>query len=153
MSGIFGLLYNLLENFFASINHIIVFLSNAFIKTVTIPLSVIYASNIVIYCLRIIAKMLLTSIIKVLVILGIFTLSIFISVFVAVYEVTFDVPILGPILAPILSSATAIGIASIFLVTYIIIAVIYGEIAHALSIGLKISYEEAPNPPKLRPPF
>jgi len=153
MSGVFGLLYNLLENLFASINYIIVYLSSAFVKIVTIPLSVLYASNIVIYCLRIIGKMLLNSIITALSILAVFITGIFISVFVAVYEVTFDVPILGPTLAPILSSATAIGIASIFLVTYIIIAVIYGEIAHVLKIALDISYEEAPNPPKLRPPF
>uniref|UniRef100_A0A6C0EF05 Uncharacterized protein n=1 Tax=viral metagenome TaxID=1070528 RepID=A0A6C0EF05_9ZZZZ len=153
MSGIFGLLYNLLENFFASINHIIVFLSSAFIKTVTIPLSVIYASNIVIYCMRIIAKRLLTSIITALTILGIFTVSIFIFVFCAVFFPTLIIPFVGEILAPIFATTAAVGTASIFLVTYIIIAVIYGEIAHALSIGLKISYEEAPNPPKLRPPF
>jgi hypothetical protein len=153
MSGIFGLLYNLLENFFASINHIIVFLSSAFIKTVTLPLSVIYASNIVIYCLRIIAKRLLTSIIAALTVLGIFTTGIFFFVFCAVFFPTLIIPIVGEALAPIFATAAAVGTASIFVVTYIIIAVIYGEIAHALSIGLQISYEEAPNPPKLIPPI
>jgi hypothetical protein len=152
ISGIFGLLYNLLENFFASINHIIIFLSSAFIKTVTIPLSLLYVGNIFIYCLRIIAKKLLTSIIIALTVLGIFITTMFIFIFWLVFMVTDAIPIVGEILAPILATSTAFGVASIFLVTYIIIAVIYGEIAHALSIGLKISYEEAPNPPTLRAP-
>jgi hypothetical protein len=152
MTGIFGLIYTLLANFFAAINHIIVFLSSAFIKTVTIPLSVIYASNIVIYCLRIIAKKLLTSIIIALTILGVFTTAIFFFIFWLVFIVTDAIPFVGEFLAPILATTSAFGVASIFLVTYIIIAVIYGEIAHALVIGLDISYEEAPNPPRLRAP-
>jgi len=152
MSGIFGLLYSLMANFFAAINHIIVFLSSAFIKTITIPLSVLYAGNVFIYCMRIIAKRLLTSIITALSILGIFTVGVFIFVFCAVFFPTLIIPIVGETLAPIFATAAAIGTASIFLVTYIIIAVIYGVIAHALSIGLKITYEEAPNPPILRAP-
>ena len=152
LSGVFGLLYSLMANFFAAINHIIVFLSSAFIKTITIPLSVLYAGNVFIYCMRIIAKRLLTSIITALTILGIFITAMFIFIFWLVFMVTEPIPIVGEILAPILATGTAFGVASIFLVTYVIIAVIYGEIAHALVIGLDISYEEAPNPPKLRVP-
>ena len=152
MNGIFILLYNLLANLFASINNIIIYLSSAFIKTVTIPLSVLYACQIIIYCLRILAKRLLTAIITTLTILGILITSMFIFIFWLVFMVTEPIPIVGEILAPILATGTAFGVASIFLVTYVIIAVIYGEIAHALVIGLDISYEEAPNPPKLRVP-
>jgi hypothetical protein len=152
MSGIFALLYSLLANLFASINHIIIFLSSAFIKTVTIPLSVLYAGDILIYCLRIIAKMILTSIIVTLSVLGVFITVIFLFIFWLVFVATDAIPIVGEILAPILATTSAFGVASIFLVTYIIIAVVYGEIASALRLGLGVSYEVAPNPPKLTIP-
>lgn len=152
MSGIFGLLYSLLANLFASINNIIVYLSSSFIKTITIPLVVLYASDTVIYCMRILAKRLLTWIIAILGVLGLFITVIFVSVFIAVFTVTFEIPFFGPILAPILSSSIAIGIASVFVITYVIIAVIYSEIAHAMLIGLKVTAEIAPPPPKLRAP-
>jgi hypothetical protein len=149
MNGIFTLIYNLLQNFFASINNIIIYLSDAFIKTITIPLSVLYAIDTLVYCMRIIAKRILTWIISVLTVLGLFITTLFITVLIAVFEVTFDIPILGPFLAPILSTSIAIGITSAFLVTYIVIAVIYGEIAHIIMIGLGVTSEIAPPPPKL----
>jgi hypothetical protein len=152
MSGIFGLMYSLLENLFASINNIIVYLASAFIKTITIPLSVLYASDIVIYCLRILAKRLLTWIITTLTILGLFITTIFIAIFLAVFFAVDLIPFVGPVLAPILATMTSFGIASIFLVTYVVISVIYGEIAHAVFIGLDVTSELAPPPPKLRPP-
>lgn len=152
LNGIFGLLFDLLSNLFASINNIIIYLSSAFIKSITIPLSVLYAGNALIYCLRILAKRLLTLIISVLGVLGLFITIIFITVFVAVFTVTLGIPFFGPILAPILSSSLAIGIATVFVIAYVIIAVIYSEIAHALLIGLKVTGEIAPPPPKLRAP-
>jgi len=152
MSGIFGLLYSLLANLFASINNIIVYLSSSFIKTITIPLVLVYASDALIYCMRILAKRLLTWIIAILGVLGFFITVIFVTVFIAVFTVTFEIPFFGPILAPILSSSIAIGIASVFVITYVIIAVIYSEIAHAMLIGLNVTAEIAPPPPKLRAP-
>lgn len=152
MSGIFALLYSLLANLFASINHIIIFLSSAFIKTVTIPLSVLYASDILIYCLRIIARFVLASILDTLFILSGIMVAVFIYVYIAAYVAVEFIPIIGEIIAPLFSWGLAMGVATIFLVTYIIISVIYGEIAHAIEIGLEITSPEAPNPPKLTIP-
>ena len=141
-----------LRTIFSDIRNIIVYLASAFIKTITIPLSVLYASDIVIYCLRILAKRLLTWIITTLTILGLFITTIFIAIFLAVFFAVDLIPFVGPVLAPILATMTSFGIASIFLVTYVVISVIYGEIAHAVFIGLDVTSELAPPPPKLRPP-
>lgn len=153
LSGIFGLIYNLLENLFASINNIIVYLSDAFIKTITIPLSVFYASTLVIYCLRIIARFVLASILDTLFILSGIMVAVFIYVYIAAYVAVEFIPIIGEIIAPLFSWGLAMGVASIFLVTYIIISVIYGEIAHAIEIGLELTAPEAPQAPSLRPPI
>jgi hypothetical protein len=152
LGGIFTLFYNLLANLIASINNIIIYLSDAFIKSVTIPLVIIYAANIVIYCLRILAKRLLTWIITILAVVGLIITVTFIAIFLAVFFSVSLIPIVGEVLAPILATSTAMAVASVFLVTYIIIAVIYGEIAHVLMLSLDITYEEAPPPPKLRAP-
>jgi len=149
MSGIFGLIYSLLANLFASINNIIVYLSSSFIKTITIPLVVIYASDALIYCMRILAKRLLTWIITTLSVLGLFITTIFTIVFIINFIVTDAVPIVGEFLAPIVATTTAMAAASIFLVSYVVIAIIYGVIAHAMLIGLQVTAEIAPPPPKL----
>jgi len=152
MSGIFGLFYNLMANLFASINHIIIYLSSGFVKSLTIPLSMLYVGNTVIYCMRILAKRILTAIIATLSTLGLFIVTIFILTFVAVFLSISIIPVVGEFLAPILATETAFDISGVFLLVYIIIAVVYGEIAHALMIGLDVSAEVAPPPPKLKVP-
>ena len=152
LSGIFTMFFNLLGNLFASINNILIYLSSAFIKTITIPLMVVYAGDTLIYCMRILAKRFLTWVITILSILGLFTTTLFTIVFIVNFIVTNAIPIVGEFLAPLVATTTAMAASSIFLVTYVVIAVIYGVIAHAVMIGLKITAEVAPPPPKLRAP-
>jgi len=149
LNGIFELIFNLLANLFASINNIIVYSSSAFIKSITIPLAILYAGDALIYCLRILAKRLLTWIITVLGLLGAFITTIFTIVFIVNFIVTDAIPIVGEFLAPIIATTSAMAAASVFLVTYVVIAVIYGEIAHAMLIGLDVTAVIAPPPPKL----
>jgi len=151
-SGIFNLFFTLMGNLIASINNIIIYLSSAFVKTVTIPISVSNVATTIIYCMRILAERLLTWIISILVVLGIFTLGIFYYVFVSIYIPTSFIPFVGEFLAPIVAFVCAFCCASVFLVVYIIISVIYGEVANALRIGLNATAAAAPPPPKLSAP-
>lgn len=152
MNGIFEMVFNLLKNIFAAINNIIVYLSDAIIKSITLVLSGVYASNIIIYCMRIIAKFTLFGIIEFLVILSALMIGIFSAVFVAVFGATIWLPFgLGFVLAPILSWVAGIAVVSGFTVIYIIITVVFSIVARAIELGLYVTADEAPQPvPKWR---
>jgi hypothetical protein len=147
LSGIFGLLFNLLKNLFASINNIIVYLSDSVIKSITLVLSGVYVSNLLIYCIRIIAKFTLFAIIEFLLILSSVMIAIFTAVFIAVFGAFIWLPFgLGFVIAPILSWVSAIAVVSGFVVIYIIITVVFSIVAHAIEIGLDVTADEAPQP-------
>ena len=147
MTGIFELVFNLLKNLFAAINNIIVYLSDAIIKSITLVLSGVYASNIIIYCMRIIAKFTIFDIILFLVILSGIMIAIFSAVFVAVFGATIALPFgIGLVLAPILSWVAGLAVVSGFAVIYIIIMVVFSIVAHAIEIGLEVTADEAPAP-------
>jgi len=146
MSGIFGMVFNLLKNIFAAINNIIVYLSDAIIKSITLVLSGIYASNILIYCIRIIAKFTLFAIIEFLLILSGVMIAIFTAVFVAVFGAFIGLPFIGEILAPIFATMTALICVSGLTVVYIVITVVFSIVARAIELALDVTTDEAPQP-------
>jgi hypothetical protein len=153
MGGIFALLYSLLTNLFASLNNIIIYLSDAFLKSTIIITIGAYVANIMIYCMRIIAKFTLWGIIAMLLYLGAIVITItFLFVYIVAYINMSIVPIIGPFIAPFFSWGVAIAAVAGFLVTYIIICVIFGKVATAINIGLQVTAPEAPEPPRLVPP-
>jgi hypothetical protein len=144
--------FSLLANLFASLNNIIVYLSDAFIKSTLIITAGAYVANIIIYCMRIIAKFTLWGIINMLIALGVVILLVFLYVYIAAYVNVSLIPIIGPFIAPFFSWGVALAVASVFLVTYIIICVIFGTVATAINDSLQVTAPEAPQPPKLVPP-
>ena len=147
MNGIFDMVFNLLKNLFAAINNIIIYLSDAIIKSITLVLSGVYVGNLLIYCMRIIAKFTLFDIILFLVILSGVMIAIFSAVFVAVFGATIWLPFgLGFALAPILSWVAGIAVVAGFTVIYIIITVVFSIVANAIELGLEVTADEAPQP-------
>lgn len=152
MNGIFTLLYNLLINFFAGLNHIIIYISDAIYKSTGIIMVGTYISNIIIYCMRVIANITMWGIINMLIVLGVVMLLLFAVVYISAYVNVSLIPFIGPIIAPLFSWGIAIAVTLIYVVTYTIILVIFGTVANEIHTGLKITAPEAPQLPKFTIP-
>lgn len=148
-SGVFNLIWSLLANFFASINNIIVYLSSAFAKFVTIPIVIANVFDTMIYCFRVVANQIMYTLYTVLVVLGIFISALFLAIFFAIFGLVEEIPIVGQVLAPILASAGAIGVASIFLFVYVIIAVNFEVVLKALREVMTVTAPLAPQKPNI----
>jgi len=148
-SGVFNLIWSLLANFFASINNIIVYLSSAFAKFVTIPIVIANVFDTMIYCFRVVANQIMYTLYTVLVVLGIFISALFLAIFGAIFGAFEGIPIVGTILAPILASAGAIAVASIFLFVYVIIAVNFEVVLKALREVMTVTAPLAPQKPNI----
>jgi hypothetical protein len=147
LNNIFNLLYSLLINFFASLNHIIVYISDAIYKSTGIIMIGTYITNAVVYCIRVIANITMWGIIYLLIGLGILMIMVFVATYCVVFFVTEAIPFFGWAIAPVVAWAIAIAVSLIYLVTYIIISVIFGKVANEINKGLNITAPIAPQRP------
>ena len=153
LNGIFTLFFNLLTNIFTGLNHIIVYMSDAIYKSTTIIMVGANISNIIIYCIRVIANITMWGIINMLITLGIIMLLLFVITFCVIFFITESIPFFGWAIAPAVAWGIAIAVTLIYVVTYIIISVIFGTVAHEIETGLKITAPAAPQLPTFSPPI
>lgn len=146
-NGIFTMFFNLLTNIFAGLNYIIVYISDAIYKSTGIIMAGTYMTNIIIYCMRVIANITMWGIINMLITLGVIMLILFLYVYIAAYVNVSVIPIIGPIIAPLFSWGLAIAVTLIYVVTYTIILVVFSTVAHEIDLGLQITAPAAPEMP------